>query len=152
MGSRNFCYTTFSSSVRFWYNFVGIKRKLQTLPGCDSRAWKQTLPGLDTCVQGVSKRALPRLWGYVVENCVFLPAEGKQKTTFPPDFTQPGKGLLEIPCTCTHIALQYRVSSFSHHGCATVWGTHLVRIVLHVIWGKPISLGLNFVFLCTGLD
>ena len=29
----------------------------------------------------------------------FLPAEGKQNATFSPDFTQPGKGLLEVPCT-----------------------------------------------------
>ena len=29
----------------------------------------------------------------------FLPAEGKQNATFSPDFTQPGKGLLEVPCS-----------------------------------------------------
>ena len=30
---------------------------------------------------------------YVVENCVFLPAEGKQNATFSPEFKQPGKSL-----------------------------------------------------------
>ena len=32
------------------------------------------------------------------DNCLFLPAEGKN-ASFSPDFTQPGKSLLEIPCT-----------------------------------------------------
>ena len=41
-------------------------------------------------VQGISKRLFPG---------VFLPAEGKQNATFSTDFTQPGKRLLEIPCT-----------------------------------------------------
>ena len=32
------------------------------------------------------------------KSCLFLPAEGKQIATFSPDFTKPGKSLLEIPC------------------------------------------------------
>ena len=33
------------------------------------------------------------------KNYVFQPAEDKQNATFSPEFTQPGKSLLEIPCT-----------------------------------------------------
>ena len=33
-----------------------------------------------------------------MKDCVFLPAVGKQNATYSPDFTQPGKSLLEIPC------------------------------------------------------
>ena len=33
------------------------------------------------------------------KNCIFLPAVGKQNATFSPDFTQPGKSLIEVPCT-----------------------------------------------------
>ena len=36
-------------------------------------------------------------WKYYV----FLSVEGKQIATFPTDFTQPGKSLLEVPCTAT---------------------------------------------------
>ena len=32
------------------------------------------------------------------KNCICQPAVGKQNATFSPDFTQPGKSLLEVPC------------------------------------------------------
>ena len=35
-----------------------------------------------------------------IQNCVSLPAVTKQNATFSPDFTQPGKSLIEIPCMC----------------------------------------------------
>ena len=42
------------------------------------------------------------------KNCVFLPAEGKQNATFSPEFTQPGKSLLEIPCILLDTMLKMR--------------------------------------------
>ena len=32
------------------------------------------------------------------KNCVCLPEVGKQNATFSPDFTKPGKSLVEVPC------------------------------------------------------
>ena len=49
-------------------------------------------------LQRISKRLFPDCENMWWENCVFLPAEGKQNATFSPDFTQRGKSLLEIPC------------------------------------------------------
>ena len=51
-------------------------------------------------IQGISKRLFPGCENMLWKNCVFLPAEGKQNATFSPDFTQPRKRLLEIPCIC----------------------------------------------------
>ena len=41
------------------------------------------------------------------KNGIFLTAEGKQNATFSPDYTQPGKSLLENPCNCLG-AIQYK--------------------------------------------
>ena len=51
-------------------------------------------------LQGISKRLFPGFENMWWKNCVFLPAEGKQNATFSPDFSQPGKSLIEIPCIC----------------------------------------------------
>ena len=50
-------------------------------------------------LQGISKECFPGCENKGRKNCVFLPAEGKQNTNFSPDFTQPGKRSVEIPCT-----------------------------------------------------
>ena len=49
-------------------------------------------------LQGISKRLFPGCEKVWWKNCVCLPEVGKQNATFSPDFTQPGKSLLEIPC------------------------------------------------------
>ena len=41
----NFTVTDFKASIRFSW-VVGLKSDLQTLHGCDFRAWKQTLPDM----------------------------------------------------------------------------------------------------------
>ena len=53
-------------------------------------------------LQGTSKRLFPGWEDMWWKNCVFLPAEGKQNTTFLPGFTQPGKSLIEVPCNNIH--------------------------------------------------
>ena len=50
-------------------------------------------------IQGTSKRLFPGCENMWWKNCVCLPEVGKQNATFSPDFTQPGKSLLEVPCT-----------------------------------------------------
>ena len=50
-------------------------------------------------IQGTSKRLFPGCENMRWKHCGFLPAEGKQNATLSPEFTQPGKSLLEIPCT-----------------------------------------------------
>ena len=50
-------------------------------------------------LQGISTRLCPGCVKMCWKNYVFLPAEGKQNTTFSPDFTRLGKYLFEIPCT-----------------------------------------------------
>ena len=49
--------------------------------------------------QGISQWLIPGCENVGWKNSVFLPAEGKQTATFSPDYTQPGKSLLDIPCT-----------------------------------------------------
>ena len=49
-------------------------------------------------LQGISIRLFPGCENMWWKNCAFLPAEGKQNATFSPNFTQPARSLLEIPC------------------------------------------------------
>ena len=57
------------------------------------------MPRVNFSLQGMSERLFPIWENMWWKNCVFLPAEGKQNATFLSDFAQPGKSLLEIPCT-----------------------------------------------------
>ena len=63
---------------------------------------------LHSQVQGISKRLFPGCENLWSKHCVFLPAEGKQNATLSPDFTQPGKGLLEIPCMKKHMSRPFK--------------------------------------------
>ena len=54
---------------------------------------------------GNFSKAHPRLQNMSWKHCNFLPAKDKQNATFLPDFTQPGKSLLEISCRL-HVAAQ----------------------------------------------
>ena len=62
---------------------------------------------------GISKRVFPGCENIWYNTSVFLPAEGKQNATFSPNFTQPGKSLLEIPCTTWTFRVTCRMSSVS---------------------------------------
>ena len=53
----------------------------------------------DGVIQGCTKRLFPGCVKMGWKNCVLLPAVGKQNATFSPNFTKPGKSLLEVPCT-----------------------------------------------------
>ena len=48
---------------------------------------------------GLQQNIHPRLCEYGVENCILLPAVGKQSTNFTTNLTQPGKIILVRPCT-----------------------------------------------------
>ena len=49
-------------------------------------------------IQGISKRWAPGCVKMRWKSCFILLAECKHNSTFSPNFTQPGKSLLEIPC------------------------------------------------------
>ena len=50
-------------------------------------------------LQGTPKKLFPGCVNIGWKSCCFLPAVGKQNATRSPNFTQPGKGFLEVPCT-----------------------------------------------------
>ena len=57
----------------------------------------------ESILQGTSERLFPGCENMWWKNCVCLPEVGKQNATFSPDFTQPGKSLLEVPCSLCHM-------------------------------------------------
>ena len=71
-------------------------------------------------VQGTSKWLFPGCDNMWWKNCVCLPEVGKQNATLSPDFTQPGKSLLEVPyifpasCQCSFATIH--LASFPESG------------------------------------
>ena len=57
-------------------------------------------------LQGTSIRLFPGCENMWWKNCVCLPEVGKQNGAFSFDFTQPGKSLLEAPCTRLNVLKQ----------------------------------------------
>ena len=72
-----------------WEWAEGNDATLRTLVGSQLR-WK---------LQRISKRRFPGWENMWWKKRNLLPAEGEQNGAFSPDFTQPGKSLLKIPCT-----------------------------------------------------
>ena len=50
-------------------------------------------------IQGTSKITFPGSVNKTLNNCVFLPAVGKQTQLFHTILTEPGKVILEVPCS-----------------------------------------------------
>ena len=121
-GTKNFCLIQFRMKVTFPFSpmrcqpFDGESARFIEI--CSNSCADQILSlNIYKCekifmvIQGTSKRLFPGCetrW----KICVFQPAESKQNTTFSPDFTQPGKNLLEISCKCHRHGLRGRCQHF----------------------------------------
>ena len=98
---RNMSYRN-SSGFHFSRCVLIIKRRRWSLPACTMSEWHviHVQIAYGWCLQGASKRLFPGCENVGWKNCVLLPAVGKQNATFSPNFTQPGKRSLEVPCRC----------------------------------------------------
>ena len=105
-GQGHFLHSLCSNSMKkIWLKPLqepqNIKRYHQhRAPSPESNSYHAafTAKTLHPQVQGTYKRLFPGCENMRWKNCVSLPEVGKQNSTFSPDFTQPGKSLLEVAC------------------------------------------------------